>query len=161
MFIAQTAHESSDYNTLAENLNYSGDRLKIVFPKYFANKDVAKYNRNPAAIANLVYANRMGNGDEASGDGYKYRGRGVLQVTGKANYAHCSEYLFGHEDVLIDEPDLLLMKEHAIGSAEWFWRKNNLMNYSDVAKVTKLINGGLIGLEHRSSLYFRASKLLA
>jgi putative chitinase len=159
-FIAQTAHESSSYNILAENLNYSADRLKIVFPKYFKNIDVAPYHRNPEAIANIVYANRMGNGPADSGDGYRFRGRGVLQVTGKANYMHCSEELFGHEQVLLDDPDLLLHKPNALGSALWFWKSNNLLAVTDFIQLTKRINGGVIGLEHRQSVYQTALSIL-
>ncbi len=159
-FIAQTAHESSSYNVLSENLNYSGERLNIIFPKYFKTRDVSKFHRNPAAIANVVYANRMGNGDESSGEGYKFRGRGVLQVTGKANYMKCSEYLFGNDDVLVDDPDLLLHKPNALGSALWFWHANNLLNCTDFVLLTKKINGGTIGLDHRQELYRKALSVL-
>lgn len=159
-FLAQTAHESSEYNTLSENLNYSGDRLNVVFPKYFKDKDVSKYNRNPEAIANVIYANRMGNGDTASGDGYKFRGRGVLQVTGKANYMKCSEYLFGSDDVLLNDPDMLILPEHALGSALWFWDANKLATVTDFILLTKKINGGTIGLEHRQSIYNKALSIL-
>lgn len=159
-FIAQTGHESSEYNTLSENLNYSGDRLKVIFPKYFKEKDVSKYHRNPTAIANVVYANRMGNGNEASGEGYKFRGRGVLQVTGKANYMKCSEFLFGNDDILIDDPDLLLLPEHALGSALWFWSANKLVEVSDFILLTKKINGGTIGLSHRQEIYNKALSVL-
>jgi putative chitinase len=159
-FIAQTAHESSSYNILAENLNYSGDRLAVVFPKYFKNVDVKPYHRNPQAIANRVYANRMGNGNADSGDGYRFRGRGVLQVTGKANYMHCSQELFGQEEVLLDDPDLLLHKPNALGSALWFWKANNLLSVTDFILLTKKINGGTIGLEHRQSIYNKALSIL-
>lgn len=159
-FLAQTGHESSSFNVLAENLNYSGDRLMVVFPKYFKGKDVSKYNRNPTAIANLVYANRMGNGDEASGDGYKFRGRGILQVTGKTNYMRCSEYLFGHDDTLLEDPDMLLLPEHALGSALWFWKTNKLETVTDFVVLTKKINGGVVGLDHRTELYGKLLKVL-
>ena len=159
-FIAQTCHESADYNVLVENLNYSGDRLKTVFPKYFKDRDVSKYNRNPTAIANVIYANRMGNGDEQSGEGYKYRGRGILQVTGKSNYMHCSEALFGNDETLLDDPDLLLLPEHAVGSALWFWDTNKLSTVKDFVLLTKKINGGTIGIEHRTEIYNRALQVL-
>lgn len=159
-FLAQTAHESSSYNTLSENLNYSGERLNIIFPKYFKNRDVSKFHRNPEAIANVVYANRMGNGDESSGEGYKFRGRGILQVTGKVNYMKCSEFLFGTDNTLVEDPDLLLLKEHALGSALWFWTANKLTSVSDFVLLTKKINGGTIGLEHRTELYNKALKEL-
>lgn len=159
-FLAQTAHESSEYNTLAENLNYSGARLAVVFPKYFKTVDPARFHRNPSAIANKVYANRMGNGDEASGDGYRYRGRGVLQVTGKTNYAKCSEFMFGADEVLLDDPDLLLDKSTALGSAFWFWSANRLQDVTDFILLTKKVNGGLNGLAHRQELYNRALSIL-
>ena len=159
-FIAQTCHESSDYNVLAENLNYSGERLNIVFPKYFKNRDISKYHRNPAAIANVVYANRMGNGDEQSGDGYKYRGRGILQVTGKSNYMHCSDALFGNDETLLDEPDLLMLPEHAVESALWFWNSNKLETVNDFVLLTKKINGGTHGLAARQEVYNRVLYVL-
>lgn len=159
-FLAQTAHESSEYNILAENLNYSGNRLAVIFPKYFKNVDTAKFHRNPGAIANKVYANRMGNGDEASGEGYRYRGRGVLQITGKNNYAKCSSFMFGADDVLLDDPDLLLEKSTALGSAFWFWDQNKLKDVSNFILLTKKINGGTNGLPHRQELYNRAQEIL-
>lgn len=159
-FIAQTSHESADYNVLSENLNYSGERLLVVFPKYFKDKDVSKYNRNPASIANVVYANRMGNGDEASGEGYKFRGRGVLQVTGKANYMKCSEFLFGDDEALLHDPDMLLLPEHALGSALWYWSANNLANVINMTVLTKKINGGLHGQEDRQLRYDKAMSIL-
>lgn len=152
-FLAQTAHESSSFNVLAENLNYSADRLNVIFPKYFKNRDPRPYHRNPEAIANLVYANRMGNGDTDSGDGYRYRGRGILQVTGKSNYMHCSLALFGQDDVLVDAPDLLLHKPNALGSALWYWQENKLETVTNFTLLTKKINGGTIGLAHRQELF--------
>lgn len=160
-FLAQTGHESSEFNTLTENLNYSGDRLKVIFPKYFKDKDVSKFHRNPEAIANVVYANRMGNGDQVSGDGYKFRGRGVLQVTGKSNYMKCSEFLFGSDDVLVNDPDMLMLPEHALGSALWFWKANNLLAVNDFILLTKKINGGTIGLSHRQEIYQKALSVLS
>lgn len=160
MFVAQTSHESADYNTLAENLNYSSDRLLVVFPKYFKGKnDLSKYHRVPEAIANVVYSNRMGNGDEASGEGYKFRGRGILQVTGKSNYMKCSEFIYGNEETLIDDPDLLLHKEDAINSAIWYWTVNDLKSIKSVEKSTKLINGGFNGLPDRINRYDTAVRL--
>ena len=161
MFIAQTAHESLDFNILAENLNYSGERLAVVFPKYFRNLDVRQYHRQPQKIANLVYANRMGNGSPDSGDGYRYRGRGVLQVTGKVNYAKCSEYLYGSDDVLLDDPDQLLYKPNALGSALWYWNANKLLTVTDVVKATKVINGGTNGLDDRQRRYNKALSILS
>lgn len=151
MFLAQTGHESGQFNTLEENLNYSGDRLLVVFPKYFKGRDVSSFNRNPEAIANVVYAGRMGNGNEASGDGYKFRGRGILQVTGRSNYTHCSQFIY-NDDTLVQHPELLKEPEAALGSAIWFWSANNLVNETDFVAMTKKINGGTIGLNERQAL---------
>lgn len=162
-FLAQTAHESADYNTLAENLNYSADRLKVVFPKYFRNfspSQMQQYHRNPQAIANVVYANRMGNGDTSSGDGYSFRGRGVLQVTGKSSYMHCSEYLFGADTILLDDPDLLLTKPNALGSALWYWNLNDLLSVDNFTLLTKKINGGVNGLTERTNVFNIALSVL-
>lgn len=161
MFLAQTGHESAHYNTLEENLNYSRDGLRKVFSKYFPNDDfAAKYARQPEKIANRVYANRMGNGDERSGDGWLYRGRGILQITGKSNYTYCSRYLFGDER-LVTDPSLLLEPEYAIKSACWFWNVNELnIKCSDVVLTTRIINGGKHGLQDRTNLYEKALKVL-
>ena len=150
MFLAQIGHESLDMNVLTENFNYSADRLKVVFPKYFRNRDANQFHRKPEAIANIVYANRMGNGSPESGDGWKYRGRGLIMITGRYNYSQCSEYLYGDENVLLDRPELLAEdKETALLSALWFWQKNRLENISDIEGVTRIINGGLNGLDDR------------
>lgn len=158
-FIAQTGHESMSFNALQENLNYSAERLMVIFPKYFRGIDNSSYHRNPSKIANRVYANRMGNGDEASGDGYKFRGRGILQVTGKNNYRACSNFLF-QDDFLIVDPDALLVKRNAVGSAMWFWNVNGLLNVSDFTKMTRIINGGTHGLQERIAIYNRAVSVL-
>lgn len=159
-FLAQCGHESADFNVVEENLNYSADRLKVIFPKYFRNANPQTYHRNPECIANLVYANRMGNGDERSGDGWKYRGRGVLQVTGKFNYTECSEYIFGN-DTLVKDPDLLFLPEYALRSALWYWHTRKLNAITDMTLLTKRINGGTIGLAHRLELYEKAIGVLA
>lgn len=161
MFIAQTGHESADYNVLSENLNYSQQGLRKVFPKYFPDDHTAwRYARQPQWIASRVYAGRMGNGSEQSQDGWKYRGRGILQVTGKSNYLACSKSLFG-DDRLLQNPDLLLDSTNAILSACWFWRVNGLSKFSeDIRKATKIINGGYKGLEHRQAIYKQAIKVL-
>jgi putative chitinase len=159
-FVAQTAHESMEYNTLEESLNYSGDRLMVIFPKYFRGLDVSPYHRKPERIANVVYASRMGNGNIDSGDGYKFRGRGILQLTGRNNYTACSEAMFG-DDRLLDDPDMLLKEEHALGSAIWFWNVNGLNDITDFTKLTKRINGGTIGLDHRTALYNKAIAVLS
>jgi len=161
MFVAQTGHESAHYNTLKENLNYSQNALRRVFRKYFPTEELAaKYARNPAMIASRVYANRMGNGDEASGDGWLYRGRGLIQVTGKNNYTNCSMFLFG-DDRLLQDPSILLEPEFAIRSACWYWLARRLHeHYDDVRTVTKLINGGYNGLQDRMDLFDRAMRFM-
>jgi len=154
-FFAQTAHETGNFKAFSENLNYSADGLNKIFPKYFKNagKDANGYARNPEKIANVVYASRMGNGDEASGDGWKYRGRGALQLTGKANYEAFAKYL-GNNEVL-ENPDLVATK-YAFESAMFFFDKNKLWDICDkgvndeaILALTKRINGGTHGLDDR------------
>lgn len=151
-FLGQVGHESGNFKYVKENLNYSSDRLKVVFPKYFKGKDVSLYHRNPAKIANLIYGNRMGNGDETTGEGYKFRGRGYIQLTGKNNYAAFGKAI--GEDV-ISNPDLVSDK-YALSSAAWFFSKNGLNEISDkgvtdevIKIVTKRVNGGYNGLSDR------------
>lgn len=158
-FLAQTSHESNDFKNLEENINYSAERLLVVFPKYFKNVDVSKYARNPAAIGSRVYANRMGNGTEDSQEGYKFRGRGLLQVTGKNNYSACSKVLF-NDLSLVNNPEKLLEKKYAISSALWFWHVNSLASLDDMILLTKKINGGTIGLEDRIIRFNKALSVL-
>ena len=163
-FLAQIAHESGGFNAVVENLNYSAKGLMGTFKKYFPNEELAKqYERKPEMIANRVYGGRMGNGDEASGEGYKFRGRGPIQLTGKDNYTACSDFLF-QDDTLVQNPDMLLDPEYALHSACWFWWKNDLNNYADSADLvtmTKRINGGTIGLEDRIAHYNHAMEIFA
>lgn len=151
-FFAQIHHESN-LKPISENLNYSAEALQRVFRKYFPTEKLAKeYARQPEKIANRVYANRMGNGDEASGDGWKYRGRGFIQVTGKNNYNALSDYT---GICYVGNPDLLLTEADSMISALWFWKVNNLNRWADqddVREVTRRINGGFNGLEHRTQL---------
>jgi len=149
-FLAQCGHESLDFTVLKENLNYGAKGLRGTFSKYFPDDaTAAKYERKPEMIANRVYASRMGNGNEASGDGYKFRGRGAIQLTG------CSNYTAFAKDVgkTIDETIVYLETlEGAIESACWFWKKNGLNEIADkkdITLMTKRINGGTIGLEDR------------
>jgi putative chitinase len=154
-FLAQCAHESGDFRTLKENLNYSKDGLLKIFPKYFTEKTAEECHRQPMKIANIVYANRMGNGDTASGDGYKFSGKGLIQLTGKSNYTQFSMDTFG-DTRLVDTPDYVSTKEGALRSACWFWKKNGLNTIADsgdFVKLTKKINGGTIGIEHRMEKY--------
>jgi len=154
-FLAQTSHESGKYKFLVENLNYSDKGLLKTFPKYFNESNVMDYARKPEAIANRVYANRMGNGDEASGDGWRYCGRGLIQLTGKNNYqAFADSEQMNIEDV----PDYLITYIGAVRSALWFWNKNNLNTTADVedlVMMTKKINGGTHGLAERTAEYKR------
>lgn len=150
-FLAQTAHESGGFRAIEENLNYSATGLNKIFPKYFVNagRDANDYHRQPEKIANVVYASRMGNGNTASGDGYKYRGRGLIQLTGKSNY---SAFAKDSEMTLDQAIKHLSTPKGAVESAAWFWAKNNLnalADKDDVVAVTKKINGGTNGLEDR------------
>lgn len=161
MFLAQIGHESGGLTKLHENLNYKADRLAQIFPKYFKGIDTSEYAHNPERIANLVYANRMGNGPVESGDGYRFRGRGAVQLTGRSNYTACGNDL---EVDLIKNPDYLETPEGAIRSAAWFWDQHDLNDYADkgdVLTVTKKINGGTIGLDERKELYEEALKNFA
>jgi putative chitinase len=159
-FLAQCAHESGGFRALKENLNYRAETLRKIFPKYFPTDDIAnQYAGLPnkqEAIANRVYANRMGNGDEASGDGFRYCGRGLIQLTGKQNYTKFAESL----DIPVEEAsEFLSTFEGAIQSAAWFWESNNLNQYADsgdILTMTKRINGGTIGLEDRKKHYEHA-----
>ena len=161
MFLAQCGHESAEFTVLQENLNYRWEGLRKTFRKYFANDDIAKqYHRQPERIANRVYANRMENGSEESGDGWKYRGRGILQVTGKRNYRLCSKYLYDDESVLLNDPDILLETRDSILSALWFWETNKLKSVTDIVRATRIINGGENGLDHRTELYNKALEVL-
>ena len=160
-FLAQCGHESAGFTVLSENLNYGAAGLKTVFGKYFKTVDPVKYERKPEKIANRVYASRMGNGDEASGDGWKYRGRGPIQLTGKNNYVAFSA------DMGVDvtsSPDMVSMnKKIALLSAIWFWNKNKLNDFADkgdILNMTKRINGGTIGLEDRIKHYNHALHVL-
>ncbi len=164
-FLAQCGHESGGFRVTSENLNYSAKGLNGIFKKYFPTEAAAAaYARNPQKIANKVYANRMDNGSEASGDGYKFRGRGYIQLTGRANYT-----LFGKaigEDIA-NNPDLVSGK-YALLSAAWFWSKNGLNKLADggasdsvVTSITKRVNGGTIGLADRIKHFKEYYHLLA
>jgi len=153
-FLAQCGHESGGFVFVTENLNYSASGLMRVFPKYFPNQDIAKqYERNPQKIASRVYANRMGNGSEASGEGHAYRGRGILQLTGKDNYFWFAASL---EITPQQAAEYLETFEGAAQSACWFWETNKLnalADAGDFVTMTKRINGGTIGLKDREHHY--------
>lgn len=160
-FIAQCSHESGGFTALKENLNYRAVTLRKIFPKYFPTDDLANaFAGKPEMIANRVYANRMGNGDEASGDGFRYCGRGLIQLTGKSNYQAFADSL---EMNVEDVPDYLSTFEGAAQSACWFWENNNLNQWADkgdILTLTKRINGGTIGLEDRIKHYEHAMHIL-
>jgi len=160
-FLAQTAHESGGYKALKENLNYRAVTLRKVFPKYFPTDELANaYAQKPEMIANRVYGGRMGNGDEHSGDGFRYCGRGLIQLTGKDNYTRFAESI---ETPVEELPEFLATFEGAIQSACWFWETNNLNQWADsgdMLTLTKRINGGTIGLEDRIKHYNHAIHVL-
>jgi len=159
-FLAQVCHECGKFSVLEENLNYKAESLVSVFPKYFTNTNAPSYAHNKIAIGNRVYANRMGNGNEASGDGYKYRGRGCIQITGKSQYDLCGT---GIGLNLLKSPDLLTTPINALMSAGWFWDKHNLnvlADKDDINSITKVINGGLNGIDDRTSLLNNCKKIL-
>ena len=156
-FLAQCAHESGGFRALKENLNYKAESLVKVFPKYFPNLDIAnQYAHNQEKIANRVYGGRMGNGPEESGDGFKYCGRGLIQLTGKQNYTNFADSI---ETPVEEVPEFLGTFEGAVQSACWFWETNNLNQFADkgdILTMTKRINGGTIGLEDRTKHYNHA-----
>lgn len=155
MFLAQTIHESGGFSRLEENLNYSSAGLMKTWPKRFPNLQIAsKYARKPQAIANKVYADRMGNGPEVSNDGWNYRGRSLIQITGKFNYILLDK---GEASLnVLKNPDVLKTPRGAVIAACWFWKKNNLNRFADkqdIVGCSKAINGGLIGIEERKHLF--------
>ncbi|MBX3617540.1 glycoside hydrolase family 19 protein [Nitrosomonas sp.] len=162
-FLAQCAHESMEFKVLEENLNYSADGLRKVFPKYFPDDLADSYARQPEKIASRVYANRMGNGDEASKEGYQYRGRGYIQLTGKDNY---SAFAGAIGDDVVANPDSV-KTEYPLLSAAWFWNTRALNELADqgasddvVTKITKKVNGGTLGLDDRISHFKKYYALL-
>lgn len=160
-FLAQIGHESGGFRYTSENLNYSDTALLSVFKKYFKTQmDAAQYARKPELIANRVYASRMGNGNEQSGDGWKHRGRGLIQITGKDNYSALATSL----DKTIDETiDYLETPEGATMSAGWYWdstKLNKLADKGDMKRITRKINGGYNGLKDRIELYNTACDIL-
>jgi len=162
-FLAQCSHESAGFTLVEENLNYSAKRLLQVFPNYFTEESACKYDHNGVMIASRVYADRMGNRDETSQDGWKFRGRGYIQLTGKDNYQR-----FGSKvsENLLNDPDLVATK-YPLLSAAWFWDSKNLNGLADVGStenevsaITKKVNGGFHGLEERTKLFNKFYELL-
>jgi predicted chitinase len=160
MYLAQTLYESNYLRATEENLNYSAEGLLKTWPKRFTREKAEYYARQPQKIGNYVYADRMGNGNEQSGDGYRYRGRGYIMLTGRYNYEQFKKYDLCTEDV-VKNPDYVGKYPLNQVAAMWFWEKNNLnalADMDDVDKVTGVINGGKLGLNTRQLLYRRFSK---
>lgn len=160
MFIAQIGHESGNLTIGVENMNYSAKRLMEVFPKYFTDESALKYEHKPEMIADRVYGNRMGNGDELSGDGFKYRGHGPIQLTGRDSYTDCGLAL---SLPLLDHPELLSDPKYGAMSAGWEWDRGNLNKWADEGnfeKVTRIINGGLNGYADRLDRWAKAKTAL-
>ena len=161
-FLAQCCHESGNFRIIEENLNYSSKALDSVFGKYFvrAGRDSKPYHRKPEMIANIVYANRMENGDTASGDGWRFRGRGIIQLTGRYNYTQFGKTLGYTAEQAIK---YIKTKPGALESACWYWKTNKINKYcdsQDILTMTKRINGGTIGLADRKKHYAHALEVL-
>ena len=158
--MAQCAHESGGFTALHENLNYKAESLCKVWPRYFNTSNANDYAHQPEKIACRAYAGRMGNGDEASGDGWSYCGRGLIQLTGKNNYQAFADSI---QTDISQIPAYLQTFEGAIQSACWFWENNNLnacADAGDIVKMTKVINGGTLGLDDRTARYNHALQIL-
>ncbi|MBS0369068.1 MAG: glycoside hydrolase family 19 protein [Proteobacteria bacterium] len=167
-FLAQTGHESGQFRNLVESLNYSAARLVKVWPKRFPTLDVATpYAQNEQKLGNFVYANRLGNGDVSSGDGFRYRGRGLIQLTGRSNYAAAGKAIGAD---LVGNPDFLQQPAYAVLSAAWFWQSHGLNaladdktdddDLEDFREITRRINGGLVGVQERFALYKQIEALI-
>lgn len=173
-FLAQIGHESGDLRYTEENLNYSADALRRVFPKYFPDDATAsRYARRPEMIANRVYAARLGNGDEESGDGWRYRGRGLIQLTGKENYIKVGAGMHGLPSGVspVGTPDIIAQPRWAVESAAWWWEAHGLNALADrlsdrarehkvFREITKRINGGYNGLSERMAIYLTAKEVV-
>ena len=159
-FLAQCAHESGGFVFLQENLNYQAASLCRVWPRYFDSSNASQYAHHPEKIANRAYGGRMGNGPEETGDGWKFHGRGLIQLTGRSNYQAFADSI---ETDINDVPDYLATFEGAVQSACWFWENNNLNQYADMGDIltmTKRINGGTLGLDDRSARYKHALQIM-
>jgi putative chitinase len=165
MFLSQAMHECQMFSRFSENLNYSADRLMVVWPSRFPSLVIAeKYAKNPEALGNYVYAGRYGNGDEKSGDGYRYRGQGIFMLTFRDNYKEAGRYIMNDENFYLgDNADCLQEPEHSVSVAGWFWDSkglNQVADKEDVETCTKRINGGTNGLDEREKLYNKAKAAL-
>jgi len=161
-FIAQCSHESNNFRVLEENLNYSAAALEKIFTRHFSGsgRNAEDFHRQPEAIANVIYANRMANGAPESGDGWRFRGRGVIQLTGRHNYTQFARSIGKSLDETVE---YLKTKKGALESACWFWNTNNLNSFADrfdIEGMSRRINGGTIGLDHRKELYQAACDIL-
>jgi putative chitinase len=161
-FFAQCGHESMNFTVLSENLNYRAETLEKLFSKYFskAGRNAADYAKQPEKIANVIYANRMGNGDTASGEGFAFRGRGIVQLTGRENYTSFGKSVGMTAEQVID---YVTTKKGALESACWYWNSRNInaaCDANDIVKMTKLVNGGTIGLDDRKKHYEQALAVL-
>lgn len=164
-FLAQCGHESGDFMDLTENLNYSAAGLLATFPSHFTQDQANQYARKPEAIANHVYANRMGNGPELSGDGWKFRGRGVIQITGKDEYTGFATDMYGtYSAMIMNNPDIIVLNpSNALDTGLWFWKKHNLnviADNEDIKTMTRIINGGEIGYDDRLARYLKYKGIL-
>lgn len=174
-WIAQVGHESGDFRTVTENLNYRntaltakfGNRITLTEANRLGRNDATGQKANPEGIANVIYGGAWGSrnlGNTQPGDGWRFRGRGLIQVTGRSNYAACSRALYGDEQILLDDPDILSEPDGAIRSACWFWNHRKLNVHADredVDTVTRLINGGTNGIDDRRARYSRARQVLS
>lgn len=164
-FMAETAYESLDYTQLEENMNYSAKALLRVFSKYFNEETAATYERQPELIANIVYSNRMGNGDYSSGDGWNFRGRGIIQLTGRNNYTIASRDIYGN-DFLIENPWIVASFQYPevpVETACWYWNTNRLNYFADADDIDTIsyrINGGWNGKIERMNYYVRNKEIL-
>ena len=159
-FLAQCGHESGGFTAIKENLNYKAESLCRVWPRYFNAGNANDYAHNQEKIANRAYAGRMGNGPEESGDGYRFCGRGLIQLTGRSNYQAFADSI---ETDINDLPEYLATFEGCVQSACWFWEANNLNQYADngdLLTMTKRINGGTLGLDDRTARYHKALHIL-
>jgi putative chitinase len=160
MFMAQCAHESGGFTALKENLNYQAHGLTGTWPRRFPANIAEQYAHNPEMIANRAYCDRMGNGDEASGDGWKFHGRGLIQLTGRANYTKFAQLIGREVDDVVDYCETL---DGAVESACFFWKENNLNPHcdnGDIERVTRIINGGTLGIEDRTARFNHAIQVL-
>ena len=159
-FLAQCAHESQGFATFTENLNYSASALRTYFRNHFTEQEAIGYQRKPERIANRAYANRLGNGNEASGDGWKFRGRGAIQCTGREKYEVLSQ-LFNID--FVNQPDLLSTPDYAFLSAAWYWKDRKINVFADakdIRRMTVAVNGGMNGFADRKEYYDRARQAL-